>query len=83
MVIAGLALAVVVALAVLPARNWISQREALDETRSEYERLVGEVAELEAQRALLQTDAEVVRQARENYDFVYPGEESYRILPAD
>ncbi len=83
LLIAGVVLAVVVALAVLPARNWMNQREELAETREEHERLLAEVAELEAQQRLLETDAEVVRQARENYDLVYPGEESYRILPAD
>lgn len=83
LLIAGVVLTVVVALAVLPARNWINQRADLTETRAEHARLQAEVAELDAQRRLLETDAEVVRQARENYDLVYPGEESYRILPAD
>ncbi len=81
--IVGVVLSVVVALAVLPAGNWIDQRSELADTREERDRLLAEVAELDAQRQLLETDAEVVRQARENYDLVYPGEESYRILPAD
>lgn len=78
----GIGVAVIVGLAVLPARTWMSQRDAMDRTETELHLIEAEVAELDAQLRLLETDAEIERQARENYDLVYPGEESYRILPA-
>ncbi len=80
--LAVVAIAVVVAFAIMPVRIWLDQREALAETRQELAELEGQVHELEAQHSLLETDAEIERQARENFDLVYPGEESYRILPA-
>ncbi|MEZ5342143.1 MAG: septum formation initiator family protein [Acidimicrobiales bacterium] len=69
-------------LAVLPARTWMSQRTATAQAESQLHQVNGRIAELEAQLTLLQTDAEVERMARENFDLVKPGEESYRILPA-
>ncbi|MEM7339806.1 MAG: septum formation initiator family protein [Actinomycetota bacterium] len=82
-VVAGLALAMLAGLAVLPARTWLSQRDDLNETRDELEQIEADVADLEAELAELQTDSAVERMARENFDLVYPGDESYRILPAD
>ncbi len=78
----SLGVAIIAGLAVLPARTWMSQRDATETTRLELEQLEATVAELDAQLQLLRTDGEVERQARENYDLVYPGEESYRILPS-
>jgi cell division protein FtsB len=72
---------VIAALAVLPARTWMTQRRERIEVESELERLNGDVAQLDAQLGLLRTDAEIERRARENFDLVFPGEESYRILP--
>jgi cell division protein FtsB len=75
-------LVLIVALAVLPARTWWSQRQTLNRAEDLRAELLYERAQLEAQLAVLQTDAEVERLARANYDLVYPGEESFRILPA-
>ncbi len=82
LVFAGLACAVVVAFAMMPLRIWLDQRESLSQLRDERIELEQEVEELDAQHRLLETDGEVERQARENFDLVYPGEESYRILPS-
>ncbi len=81
-VLAGLAITVVVTFAIMPVRIWLDQRESLGEAREDLAEVQAEVDELNAQHSLLETDAEVERQARENFDLVYPGEESYRILPA-
>ncbi len=77
-----LGLVVIGGLAVLPARTWMTQRAATSEAETQLSQIDGRIAELEAQLTLLQTDSEVERMARENFDLVYPGEESYRILPA-
>ncbi len=75
-------LALIVALAVLPARTWLSQREALSSAQDRKAELLYQRAQLEAQLEILETDAEIKRLARANYDLVLPGEESFRILPA-
>ena len=72
----------VIGLAILPARTWLSQRNSQTDAQSRLERLETEVELLEARLELLSTDAEVERLARKNFDLVYPGEESYWILPA-
>lgn len=71
---------VIAALAVLPVRTWMEQREERSEVEQERERLDAEVAQLQAELNLLETDAEIERRARESFDLVFPGEESYRIL---
>ncbi len=80
-VVMALAATIIVAVAVLPLRTWLDQRELRAETEAELQTVEREVAELDAQLELLQTDAEIERQARENFGLVFPGEESYRILP--
>ncbi|MEM9135574.1 MAG: septum formation initiator family protein [Actinomycetota bacterium] len=80
-ILIGLALSVLAGLAVLPARTWLSQRQDLSEAETELEAVEDEVADLTAELEELQTDAAVERLAREHYDLVYPGDESYRITP--
>ncbi len=82
-VVLALAVVVLAGLAVLPARTWWTQRQSLNQSRAELAQVEEEVADLKARHDLLQTDAEVERLARQDYDLVYPGEESYRLVPAD
>ncbi len=79
-VLSGIAVA---GLAVLPARTYIVQRELRADATAERDQLAAEIAELQAQLDVLQTDEEIERRARSDFDLVYPGEESFRILPAD
>lgn len=81
--VVGLAIAVLAGLAVLPARTWLTQRENMAEARSELEEIEAEVAVLSSQLEELRTDDQIERLAREHFDLVYPGEESYRILPQE
>ncbi len=76
-------MAVLAGLAVLPARTWLSQREAMNDARAELQQIEADVDDLEAQLELLQTDDEVERLARQHFDLVYPGDESYRIVTPD
>lgn len=76
-----LAAAVLVGLAIVPVRTWLTQQKKMDEARVEVARIEAEVAELEHQLSRLETDAEIERRARQDFDLVFPGEESYRILP--
>ena len=82
-VVVGLAVAVLGGLAVLPARTWISQRQDIAGAQAELDRIEAEVAELKVQLEQLRTDEEIEHLARQHFDLVFPGEESYRIVPPD
>ncbi len=79
-VVALLTLGVLAGLAVLPARTWLSQRRDIAEAESELRRAEAEVDDLTAELEELQSDDAVERLAREHFDLVFPGEESYRIV---
>ena len=81
--VVGLALAVLAGLAVLPARTWLTQRQNMADAQAELEQIEADVDALEGELELLGTDDEIERLARKNFDLVYPGEESYRILPPE
>ena len=80
--VVGFSVIAMVGITALPLRTWFQQRELSAQTEQDLGRVEAEVAELEAQYELLQTDEEIERLGRENFDLVFPGEESYRILPA-
>lgn len=81
--VVSLALAVLAGLAVLPARTWLSQRENMSEAQAELEQIEADVDALESELDLLSTEDEIERLARKDFDLVYPGEESYRIVPPE
>ena len=68
--------------AVFPTRTWLGQRRDLEATEQRLKVLSTENAELAARVQRLNTDAEIERLAREQYNLVRPGEEAYAILPA-
>lgn len=72
----------VLAFGVFPTRTLLSQREALARTEERLEVLRDQNRRLEDRVELLQTDEEIERLAREQYNLVRPGEEVYAILPA-
>lgn len=76
----GVSVLVVGALAVLPTRTWLGQKDERNAVQAELDQVNADVEQLDAMLDLLETDAEIERRARENFDLVYPGEESYRIL---
>lgn len=76
-----LAAAVLVGLAIVPVRTWLAQQRKMDDARAQLAQIDADVADLEGQLARLQTDDEIERRARQDFDLVFPGEESYRILP--
>lgn len=78
-----LATVVLAGLAVLPAKTWFSQRQKTVEAREEIDRIEAESAELGRELTRLATDEEIERRARRDFDLVYPGEESYRIVEGD
>ncbi len=76
-----LAAAVLVGLAIVPVRTWLAQQRKMDEARAQLAQIDADVVDLEQRLARLQTDDEIERRARQDFDLVFPGEESYRILP--
>ncbi len=83
LVVVVLACVVLAGLAVLPAKTWFSQRSKMDAAEAELARIEAETIELERQVERLGTDEEIELRARRDFDLVYPGEESYRIVPGD
>lgn len=84
LMVAALAVVVLAGLAVLPAKTWFSQKRKTAEAQAELARIEAESVELEAELGRLGTDDEIERRARRDFDLVYPGEESYRIvIPED
>lgn len=75
-------LVAVVALGVFPTRQWWAQRATLQTTQQRLDELTEENRRLDGRVATLQTDAEIERLAREQYNLVRPGEQAFAILPA-
>ena len=76
-----LALMVLVGLGILPAKTWFTQRSKMQAAEAELARIEAEAVDLEHRLELRATDEEVELRARRDFDLVYPGEESYRIVP--
>ncbi|MDP8975396.1 MAG: septum formation initiator family protein [Actinomycetota bacterium] len=79
--VATVAVVGLVFLAVLPTRTYLSQRRDLANTERRLAVLSAQNQELSGRVARLNTDAEIERLAREQYNLVRPGEEAFAILP--
>jgi cell division protein FtsB len=66
---------------VFPARTLLAQRQQTDEERARLELLREQTRKLEAETIRLQDDAEIERIAREQYNFVRPGERPFVVVP--
>lgn len=81
-VVVSLVVVGVLFVAVFPTRTWLGQRQELEATERRLKVLSSENSELAARVQRLNTDAEIERMAREQYNLVRPGEEAYAILPS-
>ncbi|MDQ3574432.1 MAG: septum formation initiator family protein [Actinomycetota bacterium] len=79
--VASVILVGVLLVAVLPTHTYLSQRRDLSNTERRLAVLSRQNAELSGRVARLNTDAEIERLAREQYNLVRPGEEAFAILP--
>ena len=75
-----MALLGVLLLAGFPARAWIAQRHERERVAASVRDLAAQNRRLEDRARLLQTDAEIERLARRDYNLVRPGEEAFAIL---
>jgi cell division protein FtsB len=69
-------------LAVFPTRTYLAQRHGLTAAQERVKVLSEQNRQLAGRVQKLNTDAEIERIAREQYDLVRPGEEAYAILPS-
>ena len=67
---------------VFPTRDWLLQRAEAAEVDRELVALLQEQADLRSEIARMRTPDEVERIARRDFNFVYPGEEAYAVMPA-
>ena len=77
----GLVILAVFVFGVFPTDRFIDQREQLDKSQKELDELLIENADLQARVDRLESDEEIERVARDEYDLVYPNEEVYAVLP--
>jgi cell division protein FtsB len=75
------ALAVVLIYAIFPVRTYLEQRAATQRARERIDKLSEANAELERRKEELRDDETVEEIARREYQLVFPGEESYGLLP--
>ena len=67
--------------AVFPTRTWLAQRHESADATQQLQVLTKENSKLAARVKALQSDDEIERLAREQYNLVKPGEEAYALLP--
>lgn len=77
----AIGLAAVIAIGVFPTRTWLDQRARTSDAEQRLEVLRDQNAALEARAQRLQSDEEIERLAREQFNLVLPGEEAYVVLP--
>jgi cell division protein FtsB len=82
LIILAISILVVAYLVAVPARNYVSQRAETAEANQGLATLQAEIDELETRSSALEDPAEAQRLAREEYHYVYPGEEAFVVLPA-
>ena len=68
--------------AVFPTRTWWAQRAEMKGATEQLQVLDEQNTLLAARVDALQSDDEIERLAREQYNLVFPGEEAYAVLPA-
>jgi cell division protein FtsB len=81
LLVAGVALVGVLFIAVFPARTYLEQHHQRQDVVAQLKATDAKNKALERRIGTLNTDAEVERLAREQYNLVRPGEEAYAILP--
>ena len=66
----------------LPVRTYFQKKDAVASAEANLARLRADNAKTQAHVEALQTDEEIERIAREQYNLVRPGDETYHVLPS-
>lgn len=77
----GLVVLAVFVFGVFPTGRYLEHRSDLDRARRELAELQAENDRLQSRVDRLESDSEIERVARAEYDMTFPGEESYAVLP--
>ena len=77
----GLVILAVFVFGVFPTGSYVDQRQQLDEAERELSVLESDNEELRGLISRLESDTEIEREAREEFNLVLPNEESYLVLP--
>ena len=77
----GLVILAVFIFGVFPTGSYVDQRQQLNDAEAELAELQAENQELEAQIVRLESDAEIERVARGEFNLVRACEASYLVLP--
>lgn len=78
----GAAVLGALAIGLFPTSTFLDQRASTAEAQERLAVLRAQNEAFEARIERLESDAEIERLAREQYNLVYPGEEAYAVLPA-
>jgi cell division protein FtsB len=81
LLVGALATVGVLFIAVFPARTYLDQHHQRQQVVAQLKAVNAQNRALDQRIKTLNTDAEVERLAREQYNLVRPGEEAYAILP--
>ncbi len=68
-------------LAFAPVKTYFDQRAQMSAAEERYQLIAAANKELQQRAAQLQTDAEIARIAREQYELVPAGSEAYAVMP--
>jgi cell division protein FtsB len=71
----------VLGLGVVPFRDWLDQRETLGDLREQVAEIERQNRDYELRADALNTDEEIERRARAEYNLVRSDEEAYAVLP--
>jgi len=75
------AVAAALALGVVPFRDWLEQRERTAALQAQVDEVDAVNREYEDRIDALNTDEEIERRARSDYNLIRPDEEAYAVLP--
>jgi cell division protein FtsB len=81
LLLGGMVLVALLFAFVFPARTLLAQRQQTEKEQTRLDVLLEQNSKLEAETRRLQNDAEIERIAREQYNFVRPGEHPYVVVP--
>ena len=77
----ALALAAFLFLFVFPTRSYLAQRRQVANAQHDVDLLREQNQKLAVEAQRLQSNAEVERRARQQFNMAYPGEQVYKVLP--
>jgi cell division protein FtsB len=82
MAVMSLVIVAILFLFVFPTRSFFAQRNQISSAEHDLSVLREQNARLAKEAARLQTDTEIARIARDEYNMVLPGEQAYAVIPA-